>query len=166
MALSLDVANKSKCNQWIKISQGGGWRDGPWLRALAALPEDEGSIPSTHMAAIQDLTPSYRHTCRQNTNVHKVKINKRFFKKSHCEGKVRGGGVCGLVNSIAFSEQVVGVLKGVASPVDFSMTLYTDNQSILCCWAICLFFFQRYFLTGDMKYSCRRSFKSSLPIKL
>lgn len=27
-----------------------GWRDGSWLSALAALEENQGSIPSTHMA--------------------------------------------------------------------------------------------------------------------
>jgi hypothetical protein len=54
------------------------------LRALAALLEDLGSIPSTYMGsskpsitpALGDITPSGRHTCSQNTNVYKIKINK------------------------------------------------------------------------------------------
>jgi len=46
-----------------------------WLRALNALPEDPGSIPSTHMVALTVTpTPSHRHMCRQNTNGHKIKI--------------------------------------------------------------------------------------------
>jgi hypothetical protein len=50
-----------------------------WLRALTALLEDLGSSPSMHIAdhnclLLQDLTPSHRHTCRQNTNEHKNKI--------------------------------------------------------------------------------------------
>jgi hypothetical protein len=28
-----------------------------------------------------DLTHSQRHTCKQNTNAHKIKINKSFFFK-------------------------------------------------------------------------------------
>jgi hypothetical protein len=51
-----------------------------WLRALAVPPGDLGSIPITHMTAPnclypEDLTPSHRHTCRQSTNAHKIKIN-------------------------------------------------------------------------------------------
>jgi hypothetical protein len=49
-----------------------------WL--LAALSEDPSSIPSTHMAThiclVPILTLSYRHTCRQNTNIHKNKFRK------------------------------------------------------------------------------------------
>jgi hypothetical protein len=53
------------------------------LRAQAALPEDPGSFPHTHMAAhnclyvtpvLGDLTPSHRHTCIQVINVYKIKI--------------------------------------------------------------------------------------------
>jgi hypothetical protein len=55
---------------------------------LAVHPEDPGSIPSTHIMGLTpvpgDLTPSYRDTCRQNTNVHKVKIYKKK-KKSTCQ---------------------------------------------------------------------------------
>jgi hypothetical protein len=40
---------------FIKVLKGGGWRDGQWLRALAALPEDPGSIPSTNMVAHSHL---------------------------------------------------------------------------------------------------------------
>jgi hypothetical protein len=50
----------------------------PHLKALASLPGDPGSILSTHRVhkhlQIKDLTPSYRHTCRQNTKMHKIKI--------------------------------------------------------------------------------------------
>jgi len=53
-----------------------------WLRALASLPEDPGSVPSTHMAAhnslqtpvAEDLTPSHGHVDRQNTNAHEISI--------------------------------------------------------------------------------------------
>jgi hypothetical protein len=56
------------------------------LRALAALAEDPGSIPSTHNGSSHlsltpvptDLTPSHWHISRQNTNVHKIKVNKSF----------------------------------------------------------------------------------------
>ena len=48
-----------------------------WLRALAPLPEDPGSIPSTHMAAHNGLTPvpkdlalSHRHTHAGKTPLH------------------------------------------------------------------------------------------------
>lgn len=41
------------------------------LRALTALPEDLGSIPSTHGGSSQ-LSVT-RYTCKQNTNVHKIK---------------------------------------------------------------------------------------------
>ena len=50
----------------------------PQLRALTALPGDQGSNPSTHMAAhnyqyVQDLTFSYKqHAFRQYTNAHKI----------------------------------------------------------------------------------------------
>jgi hypothetical protein len=45
------------------------------LRALATLPEDRGSIPSTHMTAPVpgDLAPSHRQTWKQNTNAHEIK---------------------------------------------------------------------------------------------
>ena len=59
------------------------------LRALVALPEDLDSIPSTHMAAHNsvapepgDLTPSHRHTHKQNTNAIKNKSLKK--KKNSC----------------------------------------------------------------------------------
>lgn len=55
-----------------------------YLRALAALPEDPGSVPSTHMAAhavgnpssetSNTLTQTYTQT---GTNAHKIKLNKR-----------------------------------------------------------------------------------------
>jgi hypothetical protein len=44
-----------------------------WLRAVAILPEDSGSIPSTNMVTVvtpapEDPIPSHRYTCRKNTN--------------------------------------------------------------------------------------------------
>jgi hypothetical protein len=54
-----------------------------WLKVQAALPDDVGLIPSTHMAAAVpgNPTPSglqrhcmhvlYKHTCRQNTHTIK-----------------------------------------------------------------------------------------------
>jgi hypothetical protein len=55
------------------------------LRALTALPDDSGSNPSIHTAAhncpsLQDLKPSHRHACRQNTDAHKMDINKLKIK--------------------------------------------------------------------------------------
>ena len=56
------------------------------FRELAALPEDPGSIlsPTCQLTISitpvpEVLTPSHRHTCRQNTNAHEVKFQiKRF----------------------------------------------------------------------------------------
>jgi hypothetical protein len=51
------------------------------LKVLAVLTEDLGSIPSTRMShpsvtpAPEDPTTSHRHTCKKNTNSHKIKIN-------------------------------------------------------------------------------------------
>ena len=56
------------------------------LRALTTIPEDLGSISSTHphggsqlsiTPVPGDLTPSYRHICKQNTKIH-------IFKKAAC----------------------------------------------------------------------------------
>ena len=63
-----------------------GLRDGSVVRALAALPKDPSSIPSTQMAAhccnssYRELTFSHRHTCQQNTGAHRIKINASFQK--------------------------------------------------------------------------------------
>ena len=38
-----------------------------------------------------DPTPSHEHTCRRNTNAHKIKINKSFFKKSKKNKNMRAG---------------------------------------------------------------------------
>jgi hypothetical protein len=63
-----------------------------WLRALTtALSEDLCLISITHMTAHHcmyppvtgDPTTSHRQKCWQNTNVHKVKINKSFVKKQN-----------------------------------------------------------------------------------
>jgi hypothetical protein len=51
-----------------------------YLRAVATLPEDPGSIPSTHMEAHSclltlvpgDPTPSYRYEGSQNSNARKI----------------------------------------------------------------------------------------------
>ena len=55
------------------------------LRALAALPKYPDSVPCgtwqlamVYNSSSRGLTPSHRHTCRQNTNAHK--INKQFTK--------------------------------------------------------------------------------------
>ena len=52
------------------------------LRTLAGLPVDPGLIPSIYMVAhkaitpaAEYLTPSHRHTCKQNTDADKIKIN-------------------------------------------------------------------------------------------
>ena len=62
-----------------------------WLRTLAALPEDLGSIPSTYMAVhklpvtpvLGYVAPSHRHACRQNISAHEIKINNLYLKKNH-----------------------------------------------------------------------------------
>jgi hypothetical protein len=51
-----------------------------WLRALIDLPEDWGSIPSVNMASAWDLTPPTPKNVDKNTNAHKIKLNKLFFK--------------------------------------------------------------------------------------
>jgi hypothetical protein len=50
-----------------------------WLRALAALPEELGSISNTHMAAHNYLSVALvsgdlktLHICRENSNAHKI----------------------------------------------------------------------------------------------
>lgn len=55
-----------------------------WVRALAVLAKDPGSIPSTHMEVHYLLSTStlvmYRCTNRQNTHTHKtIKINLKVF---------------------------------------------------------------------------------------
>ena len=58
------------------------------LRALAVLPKDLDSITNSHMAAHSfsgNPTPSHRHTCKQNTNVHKIK-KKKLKKKEELGG--------------------------------------------------------------------------------
>lgn len=57
-----------------------GWREGPAVRALGALPENAGLIPSIHMATQVSLTPwvpamrtIHELTYRQNTSTHKGK---------------------------------------------------------------------------------------------
>lgn len=62
-----------------------------FLGTLAALVQDPGSVPSTHMPAKRSLTPvprlllpSLRHTCRGNTNEHKI----NYFKELNRKGRV------------------------------------------------------------------------------
>jgi hypothetical protein len=57
------------------------------LRALIALPEAWVQIPATTWqfatacnSSSRGSTPSHRHTYREKTNAHKIKIN--FLKKS------------------------------------------------------------------------------------
>ena len=40
---------------WLKIDTSGAGEMAQWLRALSALAEDPGSIPSTHMVAKNPL---------------------------------------------------------------------------------------------------------------
>jgi hypothetical protein len=63
----------------------GAWRYGSMLRPLGVLPEHPDSIPSTHMAAHNsvtpipgELTPSHKHACRKNTNAHYYKRERHF----------------------------------------------------------------------------------------
>lgn len=58
------------------------------LRALAALPNDLGSIPSTYLqlttvcnSSSRSSNNSHRYTCRLNTNAHKIKIIFKRFRK-------------------------------------------------------------------------------------
>jgi hypothetical protein len=69
----------------VKIKAAGAREMAQWLRALTALLEDLGSIPSTHphgrskpseYPLLGYLTPSHRHTCRQNSSACKIKISK------------------------------------------------------------------------------------------
>ena len=58
-----------------------------WLRALAALPEDPGSIPSTYMTAHNCLNSCSKGSNTfiqiniQNTNIHK-NISLKYSRKS------------------------------------------------------------------------------------
>lgn len=61
------------------------------LKALTVFPEDRNSIPSTHVDSQPSVTPwdpmlweppcaldtqvVRKHTCRQNTHVHKMNLN-------------------------------------------------------------------------------------------
>jgi hypothetical protein len=68
-----------------------------WLRALAALPEDPGSIPSTYMTAhhsplsitlVPELpTPSHRHM-QANTKTRTIKKKKLKKKKKERKKKL------------------------------------------------------------------------------
>lgn len=72
-----------KCNTWAgEITQ--------QVRARVALPEDLGSISSTHMAThnclslhFQGICQIHRHTSRQNTNACKIKVNKSLEKMQY-----------------------------------------------------------------------------------
>ena len=57
-----------------------------WLRAVAALPEDPGSIPRTHTAAHNSssrgsVNPHIDIYVGKTPNAHKIKISKSFLKK-------------------------------------------------------------------------------------
>jgi hypothetical protein len=67
------------------------------LRALAALLEDQGSVPSTHMSIPPvpgEPVSSYRHAGRQNTNAHKLRyymiVNYRKITKRTSRGNRNG----------------------------------------------------------------------------
>lgn len=70
--LSLKKCDHQRLERWL-------WK--------TILPEDLGSIPNTYLQLTMSVTPvsghptpSPRHACRQNTNVHEIKISKLFFK--------------------------------------------------------------------------------------
>jgi hypothetical protein len=71
---------QTKQNKKQKNSRAG--KMAQWLYTLAAFPKDLSSIPSTHIGSSQlsvipvlgDWISLRRHTCRQTTNVHKIKI--------------------------------------------------------------------------------------------
>jgi hypothetical protein len=61
------------------------------FKALAVLAEDPCLVPSTHVRQLpvtwnsssrQDLTSSYRHACRQNSNVYNIKVNKKLRQRN------------------------------------------------------------------------------------
>lgn len=58
------------------------------VKSLAVLPENLGSIPSTHKTHVAlvpgNPTPSHRHACRQNTYARKIEIDylKHTLKKN------------------------------------------------------------------------------------
>ena len=52
-----------------------------WLRALAILPEDLGSISSTYVAATTVRTSNSREFDTFIPNVHQIKLNKLPLKK-------------------------------------------------------------------------------------
>jgi hypothetical protein len=57
-----------------KKSKAKGWRDTPWLRALAALPEVLSSVPSNHMVSqnhIEWNLMACRHSCKQPSHTLK-----------------------------------------------------------------------------------------------
>ena len=53
-----------------------------WLRALAALPEDPGSIPRTHMAAHNGLLLQFQGIRHADIYVSKAPMHIKFFKNS------------------------------------------------------------------------------------
>lgn len=70
-----------------------------WLETLVVLPDDPGSIPIAYTVAHNHVTPVpedpmtssglckhclhtvHKYTCRKNTQIHKVKINKSLTDK-------------------------------------------------------------------------------------
>ena len=67
-----------------------------WLRVLAALPEDLGSNPSNHMtvwsvwnSSSRECDTVHRHTSRQNTNAHKIKIQGQFLDSGFYDEAVK-----------------------------------------------------------------------------
>jgi hypothetical protein len=59
-----------------------GWKDGSEVkRTRVQFLAPTWQLTTLYSPVPGLLTPSHRHTCRQNTNVQKIKINYRFFKK-------------------------------------------------------------------------------------
>lgn len=55
-----------------------------WLGAFVGLTEDLSSVRSIYMEAYKHpggTHVAHKHTCRQNTHTHRIKINKSFSRK-------------------------------------------------------------------------------------
>lgn len=76
--------NQIKSDLNLKIFATGAGEITQWSRVLITLPEDQGSVPNTQMSAsnsleLQHLTPSHRHTWRQNFHAHILKSFPLYF---------------------------------------------------------------------------------------
>lgn len=83
-SLSSDSLLSQSDEYFVKIGCMGAGEVVQWLEALAVLPEDPSSIPSTNMTAHtinlvpENLIPSHRHTCQGNTNAYKISPLKKL----------------------------------------------------------------------------------------